>query len=129
MDQISEGGHSIHEINKICKRLEAEKMEPEAALSEAEATLEQEENKVLRSQLELNQVQQETVRRIAEKEEEFMLIKKNFSKAIENMQAALETETKGKVEALRMKKKLEGDVNDLEIALNECKDGEASQTV
>merc|ERR1712226_1371350 len=27
MDQISEGGRSIHEIDKICKRLEAEKME------------------------------------------------------------------------------------------------------
>merc|ERR1712002_194745 len=33
------------------------------------------------------------------------------------MQAALETETKGKVEALRMKKKLETDVCDLETAL------------
>merc|ERR1711872_52737 len=35
MDQISEGGRSIHEIDKIRKRLEAEKMELEAALSEA----------------------------------------------------------------------------------------------
>merc|ERR1712061_463221 len=86
MDQISEGGHSIHEIDKIRKRLEAEELELEAALSEAEATLEQEENKVLRSQLELTQVQQEIARRIAEKEEEFMLVKKNFSKALEGMQ-------------------------------------------
>merc|ERR1712088_109112 len=31
-DQISEGGRSIHEIDKICKRLDAEKMELEAAL-------------------------------------------------------------------------------------------------
>merc|ERR1712209_370539 len=71
MDQISEGGRSIHEIDKICKRLEAEKMELEAALSEAEGALEQEENKVLRAQLELAQVRQEIERRIAEKEEEF----------------------------------------------------------
>ncbi len=56
MDQISEGGRSIHEIDKIRKRLEAEKMELEAALSEAEGALEQEENKVLRIQLELTQV-------------------------------------------------------------------------
>merc|ERR1712029_325316 len=97
--------------------------ELEAALSEAEATLEQEENKVLRCQLELNQVQQEIVRRISEKEEEFVLIKKNYSKAIENMQVALETETKGKAEALRMKKKLEGDVGDLEIALEHANAG------
>merc|ERR1712152_49110 len=53
MDQIGEGGRSIHEIDKIRKRLEAEKMELEAALSEAEGALEQEENKVLRAQLEL----------------------------------------------------------------------------
>merc|ERR1719350_2377491 len=62
MDQISEGGRSIHEIDKICKRLEAEKMELEAALSEAEGALEQEENKVLRAQLELTQVRQEIER-------------------------------------------------------------------
>merc|ERR1712088_136802 len=67
IDQISEGGRSIHEIDKICKRLEAEKMELEAALSEAEGALEQEENKVLRAQLELAQVRQEIERRIAEK--------------------------------------------------------------
>merc|ERR1711970_1155136 len=42
MDQISEGGRSIHEIDKIRKRLEAEKMELQSALEEAEATLEQE---------------------------------------------------------------------------------------
>merc|ERR1712117_658978 len=48
MDQISEGGRSIHEIDKIRKRLEAEKMELQAALEEAEGALEQEENKVLR---------------------------------------------------------------------------------
>merc|ERR1719159_1678357 len=33
------------------------------------------------------------------------------------MQAALETESKGKAEALRMKKKLESDVGELEVAL------------
>jgi len=117
MDQISEGGRSIHEIDKIRKRLEAEKMELEAALSEAEGALEQEENKVLRAQLELTQVRQEIERRLAEKDEEFESTRKNFGKALEGMQTALETETKGKCEALRMKKKLETDVCDLETAL------------
>merc|ERR1711933_385189 len=117
MDQISEGGRSIHEIDKIRKRLEAEKMELEAALSEAEGALEQEENKVLRCQLELTQVKQEVEQRIHQKEEEFASTKKNFAKALEGMQMALETETKGKVEALRMKKKLEADVLDLGVAL------------
>merc|ERR1712051_866659 len=117
MDQISEGGRSIHEIDKICKRLEAEKMELEAALSEAEGALEQEENKVLRAQLELTQVRQEIERRMAEKDEEFLSTRKNFGKAIEGMQAAIETEAKAKAEALRMKKKLETDVLDLDTSL------------
>merc|ERR1711910_70742 len=117
MDQISEGGRSIHEIDKIRKRLEAEKMELEAALSEAEGALEQEENKVLRCQLELTQVRQEIEQRIAQKDEEFASTKKNFGKALEGMQMALEAESKGKIEALRMKKKLEGDVIDLDCSL------------
>ena len=106
MDQISEGGRSIHDIDRICKRLDAEKMELEAALSEAEGALEQEENKVLRAQLELNQLKQEIERRMSEKDEEFAATKKNMSKAIESMQSAVETESKGKAEAMRMKKKL-----------------------
>merc|ERR1711910_242247 len=72
---------------------------------------------VLRASLELTQVKQEIERRIAQKEEEFASTKKNFGKAIEGMQMALEAETKGKVEALRMKKKLDSDVIDLGIAL------------
>merc|ERR1711913_82002 len=118
MDQISEGGRSIHEIDKIRKRLEAEKMELQAALEEAEGSLEQEENKVLRAQLELTQVRAEIERRIAEKEEEFQSTRKNFGKAVDNMQSALEAESKGKAEALRMKKKLESDVGELEISLD-----------
>ena len=117
MDQISEGGRSIHEIDKIRKRLEAEKLELQAALEEAEGTLEQEENKVLRLQLELTQVRQEIERRLAEKDDEFMMTRKNQTRALESMQAALETESKSKTEALRMKKKLETDVADLETAL------------
>merc|ERR1712165_174605 len=117
MDQISEGGRSIHEIDKIRKRLEAEKLELQAALEEAEGALEQEENKVLRAQLELTQVRQEIERRIVEKEEEFQATRKNFGKAVEGMQAALEQESKGKAEAFRMKKKLESDVGELETSL------------
>merc|ERR1712218_125439 len=77
MDQISEGGRSIHEIDKIRKRLAAEKLELQAALEEAESALEQEENKVLRAQLELTQIRKEIEHRIAEKDEQFLGIKKN----------------------------------------------------
>merc|ERR1712183_311831 len=125
MDQISEGGRSIHEIDKIRKRLEAEKLELQSALEEAEATLEQEENKVLRIQMELTQVKVEIGRRIAEKDEEFAMVRKNQAKGLDSMQAALETEAKGKAEALRIKKKLEADAADLGLALEHAIAGNA----
>merc|ERR1711892_61436 len=71
LDQLGEGGRSIHDLDKQRRRLEQEKEELQAALEEAEATLEMEENKVLRAQLELAQVKQEIDRRVAEKEDEF----------------------------------------------------------
>merc|ERR1711971_288308 len=99
--------------------------ELQSALEEAEATLEQEENKVLRCQMELTQVKTETERRLAEKDEEFAMVRKNQAKALDSMQAALETETKGKAEALRMKKKLEADAADLGLALEHAIAGNA----
>merc|ERR1711878_1238 len=76
------------------------------------------ENKVLRAQLELGQVKQEIDRKIAEKEEEFENTRKNHARAMDSMQASLETEQRSKAEALRIKKKLEGEINELEIALD-----------
>merc|ERR1712061_243866 len=98
-------------------------MELQSALEGAEATLEQEENKVLRVQMELTQV--EIDRRIAEKDEEFGMVRKNQAKALDSMQSALETEAKGKAEALRMKKKLEADAADLSLALEHAIAGNA----
>merc|ERR1712106_728775 len=117
MDQIGEGGRNMHEVSKNAKRLEIEKEELQAALEEAESALEQEENKVLRGQLELSQVRQEIDRRIHEKEEEFENTRKTHQKALDAMQSSLEQEAKGKAEALRMKKKLESDINELEFSL------------
>merc|ERR1712176_180311 len=118
LDQLGDGGRSIHELDKQRRRLEAEKEELQSALEEAEGALEAEENKVLRAQLELGQVKQEIDRRIAEKEEEFNNTRKNHGRATESMQASLESEQRAKAEALRIKKKLEGDINELEIALD-----------
>merc|ERR550539_1636426 len=64
MEQISEGGRSIHEIEKMRKKLEAEKFELEGALGDAETALEQEENKLLRLTLEVNQVRADIEKRI-----------------------------------------------------------------
>merc|ERR1719429_639841 len=118
LDQLGDGGRSIHELDKQRRRMEAEKEELQAALEEAEGALEAEENKVLRAALELGQVRQEIDRKIAEKEEEFNNTRKNHARAMESMQASLEGEQKAKAEALRVKKKLEGDINEFEIALD-----------
>merc|ERR1739844_452694 len=118
LDQLGDGGRSIHELDKQRRCLEVEKEELQAALEEAEAALEQEENKVLRAQLELGQVRQEIDRKIHEKEEEFDNTRKNHQRAMDSLQASLEAESRAKAEALRIKKKLESDINELEIALD-----------
>merc|ERR1711975_115673 len=118
LDQLGDGGRSIHELDKQRRRLEVEKEELQGALEEAEGALEQEENKVLRASLELGQVRQEIDRRMAEKEEEFNNTRKNHARAMDSMQASLEGEQRSKAEALRIKKKLEGEINELEIALD-----------
>merc|ERR1712234_9370 len=51
LDQLGEGGRSIHDLDKQRRRLETEKEGLQAALEEAETALEMEENKVLRAQL------------------------------------------------------------------------------
>merc|ERR1712038_1127748 len=76
-------------------------------------------------QMELSQVKTEIERRIAEKDEEFAMVRKNQSKALDSMQSALETEAKGKAEAARMKKKLEADAGDLGLALEHAIAGNA----
>merc|ERR1719462_100509 len=118
LDQLGEGGRSIHDLDKQRRRLEVEKEELQTALEEAEGALEQEENKVLRAQLELGQVRQEIDRKVAEKEEEFQNTRKNHERAMDSLNASLEAEQKAKSEALRIKKKIEGDINELEIALD-----------
>merc|ERR1739844_846386 len=54
----------------------------------------------------------------AEKEEEFNNTRKNHARAMESMSASLEAEQKAKGEALRVKKALEGEINELEIGLD-----------
>merc|ERR1739844_129010 len=80
---------------------------------------------------ELSQIRQEIDRRIQEKEEEFENTRKNQARALDSMQASLEAETRAKAEALRIKKKLETDINELEIALDHANkaNAEAHKTI
>ncbi|XP_074778057.1 myosin-1B [Athene noctua] len=117
-EQIAEGGKVIHELEKVKKQTEQEKSEIQAALEEAEASLEHEEGKILRLQLELNQVKSEIDRKIAEKDEEIDQMKRNHLRIVESMQSTLDAEIRSRNEALRLKKKMEGDLNEMEIQLS-----------
>ncbi|KAK2515461.1 hypothetical protein Q9233_013974 [Columba guinea] len=117
-EQIAEGGKAIHELEKVKKQIEQEKSEIQAALEEAEASLEHEEGKILRLQLELNQVKSEIDRKIAEKDEEIDQMKRNHLRIVESMQSTLDAEIRSRNEALRLKKKMEGDLNEMEIQLS-----------
>ncbi|XP_030361702.1 myosin heavy chain, skeletal muscle, adult-like isoform X1 [Strigops habroptila] len=117
-EQIAEGGKAIHELEKVKKQIEQEKFEIQASLEEAEASLEHEEGKILRLQLELNQVKSEIDRKIAEKDEEIDQMKRNHLRIVESMQSTLDAEIRSRNEALRLKKKMEGDLNEMEIQLS-----------
>uniref|UniRef100_UPI0037E9A6EF myosin-7-like n=1 Tax=Semicossyphus pulcher TaxID=241346 RepID=UPI0037E9A6EF len=119
-EQISEGGKNIHELEKIRKQLEQEKSEIQTALEEAEASLEHEEGKILRAQLEFNQIKADIERKLAEKDEEMEQAKRNQQRIVDTLQSSLESETRSRNEALRLKKKMEGDLNEMEIQLSQA---------
>uniref|UniRef100_A0A8C5AZ68 Myosin heavy chain, fast skeletal muscle-like n=1 Tax=Gadus morhua TaxID=8049 RepID=A0A8C5AZ68_GADMO len=117
-EQIGETGKSIHELEKSKKQVETEKSEIQTALEEAEGTLEHEESKILRVQLELNQIKGEVDRKLAEKDEEMEQIKRNSLRITDSMQSTLDSEVRSRNDALRIKKKMEGDLNEMEIQLS-----------
>ncbi|GCB67390.1 hypothetical protein scyTo_0008047 [Scyliorhinus torazame] len=116
-EHLSESSKALHEIEKAKKIAEQEKSEIQAALEEAEASLEHEESKILRIQLELNQIKSEVDRKIAEKDEEIDQQKRNHQRAVDTLQSSLEAEIRSRNDALRIKKKMEGDLNEMEIQL------------
>uniref|UniRef100_A0A3B4D8U5 Myosin heavy chain 7 n=1 Tax=Pygocentrus nattereri TaxID=42514 RepID=A0A3B4D8U5_PYGNA len=119
-EQIGETGKSIHELEKTRKQLEQEKAEIQSALEEAEGSLEHEEGKILRAQLEFNQVKADIERKLSEKDEEMEQAKRNHQRVVDTLQSSLESETRSRNEALRIKKKMEGDLNEMEIQLSQA---------
>lgn len=112
-----------------------------------QGTLEHEESKTLRIQLELNQIKAEVDRKLAEKDEELDNLRwdywktlsvftaawvrlsppdvlpvcrprRSHQRTLESMQATLDAEAKSRNEAVRLRKKMEGDLNEMEVQLN-----------
>ncbi|NWT74468.1 MYSS protein, partial [Prunella himalayana] len=80
--------------------------------------LEHEEVKILGVNQELTQIKSEISRKIADKDEELNQLKKSHEKIVETMQGVLDAEMRSRNEALRLKKKMEGDLNEMEIQLS-----------
>ncbi|XP_051904409.1 myosin-2-like [Hippocampus zosterae] len=117
-EQLGEMGKNIHDLEKCRKQAEQEKLEAQTSLEEAEASLEHEESKILRVQLELNQVKSEVDKKIAEKDEELDQMKRTSQRIIDTIQTNLDAEVRSRNDALRVKKKMEGDLNEMEIQLS-----------
>ena len=116
-DQIAESSKSNQELEKTNRVLSVDCNELQAALEEAEAAVEIEESKILRLHVQLAQIKQDFERRIAEKDEESENCRRNGQRAVESMQSTLDSEIRARAEAIRVKKKLESDFNDLEVQL------------
>ncbi|XP_023190460.1 myosin-7B-like [Xiphophorus maculatus] len=116
-NQIGEEGKTIHELERTKKILHMEKSDIRAALEEAEGTLEHEESKNLRFQMELQQIRNEIERKIAEKDEEMDTLRRNHQRSLDGAQASLEAESRSRSEAVRLKKKMESDLNEMEVQL------------
>lgn len=71
----------------------------------------------MRAQLEFNQVKVDHERKLAEKDEEMEQAKRNHLRVVDSLQTSLDAETRSRNEALRLKKKMEGDLNEMEIQL------------
>ncbi|XP_037628563.1 myosin-7B-like [Sebastes umbrosus] len=116
-DHISQGGKTIFELERVKKILDMEKCDIRASLEEAEGSLEHEESKTLRFQMELQQIRTEIGRKIAEKEEEIDNLRRGHQRSLDTMQASLEAEIRSRSEAVRLKKKMESDLNEMELQL------------
>merc|ERR1712002_268451 len=112
-EQLSEGGKSSVEVEKLRRKLGMENEELQIALEEAEAALEQEEGKLLKIQLEFAQLKQSTDRKLAEKDEELETSRKNHYRQLDSLQAVVDAELNAKGKLQRTRKILETSVLEL----------------
>lgn len=68
--------------------------------------------------MEFSQVKADIDRKLAEKDEEMDQMKRNHQRVAESIQATLDAEVRSRNDALRVKKKMEGDLNEMEIQLS-----------
>ncbi|XP_032154811.1 myosin-15 [Sapajus apella] len=116
-NQVRERTKNLTEMEKIKKLIEQEKTEVQVTLEETEGALERNESKILRFQLELLEAKAELERKLSEKDEEIENFRRKQQCTIDHLQSSLDSEAKSRVEATRIKKKMEDDLNEMELQL------------
>ncbi|MEQ2187631.1 hypothetical protein GOODEAATRI_006680 [Goodea atripinnis] len=117
--KYEESQMELESAQKEARSLSTE-LKPTHFLFMGQGSLEHEEGKILRTQLEFNQVKADIERKLAEKDEEMEQAKRNQHRVVDTLQSSLEAETRSRNEALRLKKKMEGDLNEMEIQLSQA---------
>nr|XP_033945092.1 myosin heavy chain, skeletal muscle, adult-like isoform X2 [Pseudochaenichthys georgianus] len=117
-EQVGQSTNICHELEKVAKQAEQERRETQATLEEVESNLEHQEAKILHLQLELNQIKSEVDGKVFEKDEEIDQLKRNNQRTVDTLQSTLDAETRSRNDAMRMKKKMEGDLNEMEVQLS-----------
>ncbi|GAB6030577.1 hypothetical protein CHUAL_007439 [Chamberlinius hualienensis] len=116
---ISEITRRCHELEVEVRRLETEREELSAAYREAETARKLEEAKAQRLTAEIAQMRHDYEKRLNEKDEEIESIRKQHLIEMEQITARLvEAETKLKTEVLRIKKKYQVQITELEMSLD-----------
>ncbi|XP_060681201.1 myosin-7B-like [Hemiscyllium ocellatum] len=119
-EQLNEATQHWHETDKIRKRLQEEHTQLEVALEDLQNELKTAENRSSRHEVELSQLQSENERKLKEKDDELASVRRNHQRTIDTLQADLETEMRSRTEALRIQKKMENDLNEMEQQMNQA---------
>ena len=122
-----EARRRLEEAERGRRGLEGERRELTVALEEAESELERAEGRLVQSEVEVDQARAEGERRMAEVEEEAERVIRGAQGKLEMAQEELEVERRARIEELRSRKKLEGDVTGLEVALDLARKQAAEQ--
>ncbi|XP_051006310.1 myosin-15 [Acomys russatus] len=116
-NQVREGIKNLAEMEKAKKLIEQEKIEAQVRLEEAEGALERNESKLLHVQLELLEAKAELEKKLSEKEEEAETLREKHQQAMGSLQSSLDSEALSRIEATRLRKKMEGDLKETELQL------------
>ena len=116
-ESISESNKNLFELEKQKRTLEVQRSNLHTNIEESEAAIESEENKLIRITTDINQRKQDMERRCAEKDDEAEQLRRNGQRTLEALQSNLDIEIRARGDAVRNRKKMEADFNDVEVQL------------